>query len=341
MTKKKKFERLSDLGEEGLIERLRARFEGCGPKVIKSIGDDACVAAIGPGAVVLATVDTLVEGIHFQLSYTPARLLGRKALAISISDIAAMGASPVFCLVSLAVPATTTVKFIDALYDGISEVAGRYSVAIAGGNCSRMPGRVVIETTVVGSALPGRVVYRNGARPGDVVYVSGNPGDAALGLKVLRRRGALRGGYKNAVAKHLDPTPRIELGAKLSAGRIATAMIDVSDGLYIDLERLCKSSGVAATVVADKLPLSADMARYPFKSARARLGTILGGGEDYELVFTAARKDAKKIKRLSEKIKLPVTEIGEITGPSVHGRVRVEDGARRAIENFKAGFVHF
>lgn len=338
-----KAEFVRDIGEDGLIEKLRARLLPIGPRIIRAIGDDACVAALRPGFAVLATVDMLVEGVHFKASYTPGRLLGRKALAVSLSDIAAMGAAPLFCLVSLAIPQSASIKFIDEFYDGLTELAKKYSVSVAGGNCSKMPGRIVVETTVVGQALPDKVVYRDGARPGDVVYVTGTPGDAALGLKILKKEGisALKGRFGSSVKKHLDPVPRLEVGAKLAESGFVSAMIDVSDGLLIDLERLSAASGVKAEINAALLPISGDMQRYPFASDRARFNTILGGGEDYELVFTARRENVKKIEKLSARFNLPITAIGAISSFDKHGAVTITGSSGRALKNSRSGFLHF
>lgn len=332
---------LKELGEDRLIEELARRFGPKGPRLIEPIGDDTCVARPGKDKVLLATTDVLIEGTHFRRSYTPARLLGRKSVNVSISDIAAMGGDPFFFLVSLALPPDTEKSFIDELYKGISEAAEEHGAMLAGGNTARMSGKVTVGTTLVGEARKDKVVTRKGARAGDLIYVTGTLGDSALGLTALKRyrkRAYSRGPFKAAARRHLDPTPRLRAGKALAGRAVATAMIDLSDGLAKDLSHLCEKSKVGAEVSLSELPLSRDMDRYSKqRSRRAALKLAAAGGEDYELLFTAREADRGKVRKLSRELDLDITPIGRITKS---GPILIKDEKGRPF-NAGPGFEHF
>ncbi|MFQ5736705.1 MAG: thiamine-phosphate kinase [Thermodesulfobacteriota bacterium] len=331
---------LKELGEERIIELFARKFSITHPRLVKAIGDDTSVSIQKGGSFLLATTDTLTEDVHFKTGLTTPELLGDKALSVSLSDIAAMGGRPMIFLVSLSLPASTGKRFLDHLYKGITSRAVRSGCAIAGGNVSRSR-EISITTTVLGEAKSD-VVYRKGASPGDIIYVTGTPGDSALGLAELEKKGlarARRGRFRAQVLRHLAPEPRLEAGAALARGGLATAMIDVSDGVLLDLKRLCRESGTGAEVFIEKLPLSAGLERFRLDGKGPGWAALsLTGGEDYELLFTAAVKKAAAIKRLSARLGLPVTAIGRITGTA---RVKVigEDG--RPVEFKKTGFLHF
>ncbi len=331
--------KLDDLGEERIIKRLARKFSIDNPRVTTAIGDDTSVSIQKSSMSLLATTDTLTEGVHFRQGLTTPRLLGAKALSISLSDIAAMGGWPLFLLVSLSLPPKTEIRYLDQLYSGISSRAKQYGVALAGGNLSRSS-EISITTTVVGEGLKSDVVYRRGARAGDIIYVTGEPGDSALGLVELERAGlekARRGSLKASVMKHLDPEPRLDAGRALAEEKMATAMIDVSDGTLLDLKRLCAQSGVGAVIEIEKLPLSAGLERYR-NGGGDWASLALSGGEDYELLFTAREKNAGRIEKLSKKLALRMTAIGRVTkGAKV--AVLKPDGRPLALK--KEGFLHF
>ncbi|MFQ5464732.1 MAG: thiamine-phosphate kinase [Thermodesulfobacteriota bacterium] len=341
--------RLKEIGEDHFIKAIERRFsaEGLGGgargrRVLKGIGDDTSVTLPGPGTVTLATTDTLAEGTHFQRAWADPYLLGRKSLSISISDIAAMGGEPFFFLISLQVPARTTLEFIDRLYKGVSDVAEGAGAVLAGGNTARASRSFSITTTLVGEAPQGRVVYRKGARPGETIYVTGTLGDSALGLAELKRGGltALKGPLKKAVRRHLDPTARLEAGRGLARRSIATAMIDISDGLLIDLKRLCSESSTGAVVSAPALPLSRELRRHMKERGRTGATALaLAGGEDYELLFTARPADGPKIERLATRLGLAMTPVGEVAPPEEGITVTGEDGVPLKIK--REGFTHF
>jgi thiamine-monophosphate kinase len=326
--------KVSDLGEFGLIERLAKALGATGDtsRLVVGIGDDAAVWRTSSGAL-LATTDTLVANVHFITGKTPWCDLGWKALAVNLSDIAAMGGTPELALVTLALPAETHVEPIGDLYAGLGEAARAYNIAIAGGDIVRAP---VFSITV---ALTGRaeldpsgdplVLRRNAARPGDLVAVTGTLGGAAGGLRALRVSQDAPG----PVQRHLRPQPRLEAGrAALAAG--LRCAIDVSDGLLQDLGHICQQSGLGATIARTTVPVDPALTgRYDEVEA---MELALAGGEDYELLVTGLRD---RIDAWAETIDVPVTVIGEMVPDDEH-RVRLLDAAGQDITPGKTGWDH-
>jgi len=299
---------LSELGEFGFIKRIA----GCitaGAGVALGIGDDAAAIEPVPGRLCLVTSDMMVEGVHFDLSFCDAVSLGKKALSVNLSDIAAMGGEPRQFLLSLAVPPSLSLDFLDDFIQGMLQRAGEFGVLLIGGDTCSSPDRMVLSVTVLGDQLPERIVRRSGARPGDRVCVTGTVGDSALGLELLRK--GTREGV--AVARHLDPTPRVREGRTLAEAGIPSAMIDISDGLLADLGHILDLSSVGALLHTDKLPLSSHfLAHFPVAD-QASLSMALAGGEDYELLFTAPPEKIPAALALMEKLGTPVAVIGTIT----------------------------
>lgn len=332
---------LKGIGEAALIKGLAAKFPYKHPRVIKGIGDDTAVTVEKGGKALLTTTDILIEGTHFKREYTDAYLLGRKALSISLSDIAAMGGVPLFFLTSIALPPDTKKDFLDDLYRGVSHVAREHGALLIGGNTARS-GKIMVSTTVLGEALRKEVVYRSGARAGDVIYVTGATGVSALGLRILKRCGldALKKKTRSgkAALKHLDPTPRVEAGRALATGRLATAMMDLSDGLALDLKRMCGESGTGAVIELGRLPVADELRGLPARRGRV-MDLIVSGGEDYELLFTAPERHSRRIAALSRRLSLPITPIGRMTKKRAGIRFVHEDG--RALKIKRPGFEHF
>ncbi|MBI5237369.1 MAG: thiamine-phosphate kinase [Deltaproteobacteria bacterium] len=334
--------RVKEIGEDGLIKLLAERYAGKSRRRLTPIGDDTSVTSQRKGFALLATTDTLSEGIHFVKSLGPPRLLGKKALSISLSDIAAMGGTPLFYLASIALPENTPLGYVDSIYEGMNARADEFSVFLAGGNTVRSKTGIAITTVVIGETPLKRVVLRSTARANDIIYVTGTPGDSALGLKVLMNHGikrGLQGPFKKAALKHLDPPPRVSLGKILSKKKLATAMIDVSDGLILDLSRLAKASGAGAVIRLEKLLLSKDVLRYAGKDRLRGCELALAGGEDYELLFTARPGAARRLSSISKSLNIPITPIGKITGKGK--AVAVLDENNREITFKKAGYEHF
>lgn len=297
--------KLSRLGEFGLIERVgRTALKRHG--VTLGIGDDAAWVKTGFGSCLL-TADLLIEGIHFKLKWTSLFALGYKTLAVNMSDIAAMGGTPAYLLLSLGIPATLESEDVEEFYRGIRSLAIKSGVSLVGGDTS-VAKSLFISASLVGD-VPYRPVTRGGARVGDDIYVTGTLGDSALGLKLLKRKPAAlkQPDAKFLLWRHHFPTARVEAGAILAREKLAHAMIDISDGLIQDLGHICKASRIGAVVAEEKLPLSP-----AYRSLASHDGTrhALTGGEDYELLFCARRRDRPRIERLQRHFNVPVTRIG-------------------------------
>lgn len=327
--------RLSELGEFGLIEKIRRSFSVKSPRAPLSIGDDAAALAVSPSSMLLATTDMLVEGVHFDLSYTDFFSLGWKSAAVNLSDIAAMGGIPRFCLTALAIPPGIGTEQIADFYKGFGAVLREHGVLLVGGDtCSSRKG-FIVTVTALGETEKALLLRRSGARPGDRIFVTGTLGDSAAGLEILKKRGRRQAsGVKRLVEKHLRPVPRVEWGRKIAQSRCATSMIDVSDGLTLDLSHLCDESGAGAQIFSGKIPLSNALRG----SAGALTGPVLdyalAGGEDYELLFTAPPRKLKNLRGL----KIQATEIGIVTkarGISLVGT----DGKKKPLT--PQGYDHF
>jgi thiamine-monophosphate kinase len=332
---------VSGFTEEELIEVLRKLLAGEEAGVELGVGDDAAVVEVGPGPVVL-TADMLVEGVHFDRATTSPRDLGYKALAVNVSDVAAMGGSPRHALVCLGLSAEVEMRWVVELYGGIREAAGEYAVSVVGGDTSRSE-RVVVAVALTGRVPPGGAVRRSGARPGDRLVVTGSLGAAAGGLRLARASGqagaALGTDWGRALlSAHFRPTARVGEGQALARAG-ATAMIDISDGLARDLSRLCRESEVGARLRLADLPVAGALRALARVLPVDPLELALGGGEDYELL-AALPPDAvaRAADRLAERFGTPLTEVGEVV-PG-RGVVAVEaDGAERPLE--PAGWDHF
>jgi thiamine-monophosphate kinase len=311
--------------------------------LITGIGDDAAIIRQRAGFDTVVTADLLVEGIDFLLEPTWARPreLGHKALAVSLSDVAAMGARARFCLLSVGLPAARwQTDFIEEFYAGVRALAARHGVAVIGGDTSRTPERVVIDSIVLGEVKRGRAVRRSGAKAGDQIFVTGALGGAAAGLKILEGRAAglktlERRAERRLVERHLKPLPRAEWGALLGERGLASALIDLSDGLSSDLAHLCRESRVGARVEAALLPLDPLLKSTNVTEADA-LSLALDGGEDFELLFTVRPRDVARLPR--EVGGVPATRVGEITG--ARGKIRIIEGGRARVLK-PGGFEHF
>lgn len=291
------------------VRRLRRQFPpGGGVRV--GIGDDAALLAGDRGREWVVTTDLLVEDVHFLRRAQPAQAVGWKALARSLSDLAAMGARPRYALIALAVPVTTPTAWGDAFFSGVKTLAVRHRVRVAGGDLSVAP-VVVADVQVLGEVEAGRAVRRGGARVGDAVFVSGTLGLSRLGLACLRQRVGLVGPLlRRAVEAHFYPQPRLALGRAL-ARRGATAMIDVSDGLSTDLGHLCGASGVRARLYRERIPVVELLAPLAGRLRTTGIELAMNGGDDYELLFTLPERAAARLPRQLGGVRL--TRIGEIT----------------------------
>jgi len=325
------------LTEDRFIRLMLRLGRGRGPRPVVGIGDDAAVLATSSKSRTLVTTDFLTEGVHFRSKWTPPRDLGRKAMSVNLSDIAAMGGVPLTAVVSVGLPRGTSFSFAEALATGLAEQARRHRVTIVGGDTCAAE-RLFVSVTLLGAVEIGREVLRSGARPGDRLYVTGTLGASAAGLAMLRRRpGGRKPGRAAAVRAHLDPTPRVLFGRALGLSGIARAMIDLSDGIAKDLPRLCEASGTGAVLGASALPV--DPAARRLLGPRRALEAALAGGEDYELLFAARPEHEPVLARLGTRLKVPVQAIGAVLPRRLGVRLLGRDGRYRPLP--RPGFEHF
>jgi len=331
---------IEDMGEFGFI---RSIMKGClhSPEgVIQGIGDDCAVMGPYGGKVLLFTTDLLIEDRHFLMKKTSPFELGWKAIAVNLSDIAAMGGRARHVFVSLAIPSHTGATFFNGLYDGMKDLCRRYGVNLLGGDTSSSPGGVFISVAAMGEMAEEEVLYRKGASPGDLIYVTGGLGGSAAGLKLLKGElSCPEVSGKALVALHNRPEPRLAAGRLIAESRAASAMIDVSDGLLADLRHICEASHAGARIFREHLPVSGELHSLCRGRDTDPRELALHGGEDYQLLFTVPRKNRQRIERVMEDAgTCPITRVGEMTkGKEV--RVVTGDGAEE--ERVSEGFDHF
>ncbi len=333
---------IENFGEFELLKKISEKFAVSHPSLIKGIGDDAAVLSCPEGKLLLFASDMLIENIHFSLNLTNSYQLGRKSLSVNISDIAAMGGDPKFFLVSLGIREDISLEFIDGFYRGIDDVSGNFGIFLAGGDLNRTNGNLVINVSLLGEVLENHLLLRSGARIGDQIFVTGTLGDSALGLEILKKK---RKGGKHStetgelIKKHLDPGPRLSEARVIAKKKIATAMIDISDGLLSDLNHIVEESRVGAKIWLDKLPLSPGFEKYAPRYSQPAIDLALKGGEDYELLFTIPPEKMEYLCRLSKNHSFRVTHIGEIIEPEGKIEIFTGDGLKYSINDF--GFNHF
>jgi thiamine-monophosphate kinase len=297
-------------GEDSLVQRITQALAGkTRPGLVVGAGDDAALLMPRAGYQTILTCDWFLEGSHFLRDKHPPDSIGWKCLARAISDVAAMGGQSRFFLLSVALPESHPSKWLDGFLKGLARAARRFDCRLAGGDTTRSR-QVLINVTVTGEVPAGRAVLRSGAQPGDLIFVSGRLGEAELGLRALRRQGAPGHRKSPWIQKHLYPEPRVALGRWLAGKRLATAMMDLSDGLSTDLSRLCSASGVGARIRVDKIP----KVQLPDGKGRSQYDVTelaLHGGDDYELLFTVRPRQAGQLPSAFKG--LPLSCIGEIT----------------------------
>jgi thiamine-monophosphate kinase len=322
--------RVADEGEFGIIARLRGMLEGECEDLVYGIGDDTAVFRSPAGGLWAYTADAVVEGVHFDPTYTSWHSLGYKSLAVNVSDLASMGGcSPAFALVVLGLKAETEVEAVEEIYRGLRDCGEEFGCGVVGGDIVRSPHDMFISISLVGS-IPGEAfLTRCGAKPGQVVMVTGTLGDSYLGLRWLMGG---RGDANACARRHLYPRPRLEEGVKaVELG--ATAAIDISDGLLRDLGHICEESGIGAEVLLDRVPISEAAVATARELGEDATGAALFGGEDYELILVVDDSKADALRA-----ELSLSAIGRITAGE---GVRVLDASGKPVDVGRAGYEHF
>lgn len=320
-----------------VIEKIRRRALKASKNI--GIGDDCAVIPKDAKTDLVMTTDLLVEDIDFRLEWTSPELLGHKALAVSLSDVAAMGAKPVWAMLSIGLPEKIwKTDFVEKFYDGWFKLAKKFGVELVGGDISKTPDKIVIDSIAAGEAKKGKAILRSGAKPNDLIFVTGSLGGAAAGLRLLKegiRYDSAEIWQKNLLSRQLAPIPQVYAGEIIGRQNLATSMIDLSDGLSSDLTHLCRAGKVGARVFAEKIPFHKKLGLMT-KSFEEQFDFAANGGEDFELLLTV---NPKKILRLEKTLQsLTLCHIGEVTANT--GIIELITGKRKAVLT-PGGFRHF
>lgn len=322
--------------ERDLIRQIAQKAHRSHPNLVKGIGDDCAVFSQIEGKEWLISTDMMIEGVHFDISWHRPYLLGRKSVAVNISDIAAMGGRPQFVLLSVGVPGSLDGAWVENYLDGVLAILDEYNCVLIGGD-TVLAKQLTISVTVLGTAVQGRSILRDGAAPGDGIYVSGNLGSSAAGLYLCQNQisgdqSLQENSWQELIRAHLDPAPRVALAELLLQSGMVTAMQDISDGIATDLSHICTASKVAAVLEEKSLPAHAELTDMCNQLELNRTDFQLKGGEDYELVFTVRREEEEKFEQYcrkfykdfttEEKADLPpITRVGEVySGSGVNMR---------------------
>ncbi len=341
---------VSQIGEFGLIERIDSLIQKGSPGsrgLLLGIGDDAGAFEVEAGQQVLVTCDSIVEGRHYIPGFTTPFELGRRAMAVNISDIGAMGGVPLYALISLGLRPDTRVADVEDMYRGFMEELRAFGASIIGGNITKVEGAMFIDITLVGSVEADRMVLRSTAKPGDMVVVTGYPGQAAAGLRLLLQ-GPNQGNLLTEhplVKAYTLPSQRAPEGQAVARAGLASSMIDISDGLLADLDHICRASGTGAVVELDKIPISQELVEAASKLGLSPVELALGASDDYELIITCRPDDLDSLNAaISEVSDVKVTPIGRITEKGsglrlLHGNGRVEVVDPKGWDHFKTSSV--
>jgi thiamine-monophosphate kinase len=323
-------------GERDLIAEIRARVPPAPSWLLVGIGDDAAVAKPERNTLEILTTDGLIEGVHFERRFSTPRDIGWKALAVNLSDVAAMGGTPRLALLSLALPASIVPDEVHALIDGFLALAADARVTLAGGNVTRSPGPLMVDVTVTGFARARHVLTRGGGHAGEDLFMTGSVGAAAAGLGWLREPADLPG-MDACARRHCAPEPRVRIGALLGRNRAASACMDLSDGLADAVRQMAAASGTGAAIDAAALPIPAAAREWFGRAGLDPVTSAVAGGDDYELLFAVPRRARGRLATVVRQARgVPITRIGQLTRELP--TVIVRDGRQ---EPLPRGFVHF
>ncbi len=322
------------IDELSALSRIRERFQKVSKSVSLGIGDDSAAVKIDPGKLLLATTDSQIEDIHFIKKLITAKEIARKSVAVSVSDIGAMGGIPRFFLATLGYSKNEDHNFLEELMDGFQSGADEFEIELIGGNLSSS-NKIFIGVAVLGEVEPDNLVRRTGAKPGDLIYLSGTVGDSALGRKILFSKNLESDDY--LIKRHTIPRPRLTLGRELAKKRLVNSMIDISDGLILDLERLTVQNGLGARIYIDRIPISSNYRKRIQDVSENTYNLAMSGGEDYELLFSSPRNKRNEIKNISLRPKVKITEIGHIVETPLIQILNADGNETKFSER---GFVH-
>lgn len=343
---------ISKIGEFGLIEKIKEIVcvsiddEEVQKNLIKGISDDTAVYTASPGKHQLLTTDAMVEGIHFDLTFTSMQHLGWKSLVSNISDIAAMGGVPRYAVITLCIPQKISVEMVEDFYRGVVQVCKKYSCLVVGGDTTSATGNIVISISLTGEVDPEKIVYRNGANVGDLICVTGHLGGSHAGLKILlnEKNRYLNDTknftpnielYKLVIEKYLMPQPRLDISKILTQHIKVTSMIDISDGLASEVHHLCNNSEVGAEVWEHNIPVDSNTQRVAAEFSENIIDYALYGGEEYELLFTLTDSEFEKLEKLTSDVSI----LGRIVEKSKGINIIRENGEREMLGAF--GWDHF
>ena len=331
----------AEIGEHALLARLIARLPRASPAVLVGPGDDAAVLAPIRNERIVVTTDAVVEGVHFSRAFSTPADIGHKALAVNLSDLAAMGATPRWALLSLVLPGPMPVSDVEELVDGLAALARRYGVSVVGGNITRTDGALVVDVTAGGDVAPRKWLTRSGAGAGNEIYVSGSIGGAAAGLEMLKTGTGNREPATACIARHRRPEPRVRLGIAMGRAKAARAAMDLSDGLADALKQVASASGVGVKIDADSLPIDPCAREWWASRGTDPVIAAVSGGDDYELLFAVAPQRGSgggALRSVARHVaEPPLTKIGVFTkDPRALVIVR---GTRE--EALPEGFEHF
>ena len=326
--------KINEVGEFGLIDLIKKKILSKDRQVVVNIGDDAAVIKSPPDRLLIFTTDTLVERIHFDLSYFSFEEIGWKAMAANLSDIAAMGGLPKYALVTMGLPESMRAEDVLSIYKGASKIVRKYNCKIIGGDTTLVPKDLFISIALLGEVEKKFLVTRSGAKKGDLICVTGKLGEAQAGLEYLKRYGRQK---FSLARKHLQPNPRINEARILVKNLKINSMIDISDGLSSELFHLADESRLGALIYEQNIPISPKCLKLASFLNKTPLAWALSSGEEYELLFTFGKKDQAKIERIKSKVSVSV--IGEMVDKRDGLKLIQKSGRMKDLR--KVGFVHF
>ena len=330
---------VAEVGEHALLARILARLPRPSPSVLVGPGDDAAVLAPVRNERLVVTTDAVVEGVHFSRAFSSPADIGHRALAVNLSDLAAMAATPRWALLSLVLPGSCLVADVEDLVDGLAALAGRHAVSVAGGNITRTEGPLVVDVTAGGGVSSRKWLTRSGAKAGHEIYVSGSIGGAAAGLEALRSGIRDQGsGIGKCMARHRRPEPRVRLGIAMGRARAARAAMDLSDGLADALRQVAAASEVGVRIDGEALPIDPCAREWWTSRGIDPVSAAVRGGDDYELLFAVPPKSGGALRSIARHVAdPPLTKIGVFT-KDPRGLVVARAGKEDALPE---GFEHF